>query len=263
METKPLLEVEKLALKKQKIFEQSRLRYVLRSMLASMFIGFGVMVAFKTGNAFYILHSPVAYPIAAITFGAAIILIAFGGGDLFTGNTFYYKYAALRDRMKWPKVFELLVYSYIGNILGACAFAFLIFTTGLFEIPDSSVFLMSVVEHKIQNSILHLFFRGVLCNWLVCLAFFIPMSFKESGAKMAAMLLFVYCFFISGYKHSIANMCSFSIALVIDHPETITFSGIIRNLIPVSIGNLVGAEFMMGVMYYYANKPFFKEAELE
>lgn len=64
-------------------------------MLASMFIGFGVIVAFKTGNLFYVEHSPFTYPIAAITFGGAIILIVYGGGDLFTGNTFYYTLAAL------------------------------------------------------------------------------------------------------------------------------------------------------------------------
>lgn len=253
----------KIGIKKLKIFQQSRLRYISRSMLASMFIGFGVIVAFKTGNAYYLAHSPVAYTIAAFTFGSAIVLIAFGGGDLFTGNTFYYAYAALRGRMKWPKVFELLAYSYIGNILGVFAFAFLIYTTGLFDSPNSSNFLMSVVEHKIHNPTTQLFFRGILCNWLVCLAFFIPMSFKESGAKIFSMMLFVFCFFIWGYEHSIANMCSFAIALVIEHPETVSLAGIIHNLIPVTLGNLVGGELMMGVMYYYANKPYFAEVEQE
>ena len=256
-----MLEVEKLALKKQKIFQQSHLRYILRSMLASMFIGFGVIVAFKTGNFFYLVESPFAYPMAALTFGAAIILIAFGGGDLFTGNTFYYTYAALRKRMKWSQVFKLLFYSYIGNILGAVLFALLIYSTGLFEAPASTTFLMTVVDHKLHAPVSQLFFRGILCNWLVCLAFFIPMAFKESGAKMFSMMLFVFCFFISGYEHSIANMCSFAIALVHQHPETVSFMAILRNLVPVTIGNLIGGEFMMGIMYYYANKPFLSEIE--
>ena len=76
MESKSLVLVEELALKKQSIFVQSPLRYLLRAMLASMFIGFGVIVAFKTGNLFYVEHSPFTYPIAAITFGGAIILQA-------------------------------------------------------------------------------------------------------------------------------------------------------------------------------------------
>lgn len=256
METESLLKVEQLALKKYKIFRQSQLRYIARAMLASMFIGFGVIVAFKTGNYFYMEHSPLTYPMAALTFGAAIILIAYGGGDLFTGNTFYYTYAALRKKMKWNEVVKLWVLSYFGNILGAAAFALLIFLTGLFTDSSVNSFLLSVVEHKMNTPTMELFFRAILCNWLVCLAFFIPMSLQGDGAKMFAMMLFVFCFFISGYEHSIANMCTFAIALVLNHPGTISFAGVLHNLIPVTIGNLIGGVLLMGFMYYFVNKPF-------
>jgi nitrite transporter len=259
LEIQALQEVEKLALKKHKIFKQSKTRYLARAALASMFIGFGVIVAFKTGNFFYSEHSPFAYPMAAITFGAAIILIAYGGGDLFTGNTFYYTFAALRKKMAWAQVARMWVFSYIGNIIGAAAFAFLIYTTGLFDDPSVNGFLLSVAEKKTIAPTMELFFRGILCNWLVCLAFFLPMSMKGDGPKMFAMMLFVFCFFISGYEHSIANMCTFAISMVLDQPESVTFAGVIHNLIPVTIGNLIGGGIMMGWMYYYANKPFFED----
>ncbi|AIQ50363.1 formate/nitrite transporter family protein [Paenibacillus sp. FSL R7-0331] len=256
MENEALLQVEKLALKKQRIFDQSVWRYIARAMLASMFIGFGVIVAFKTGNFFYMEHSPMTYPMAAITFGAAIILISYGGGDLFTGDTFYYSYAALRKKMQWTKVVRMWVVSYIGNILGATAFALLIFLTGLYDDSSVNSFLLNVVAHKMEAPALQLFFRAILCNWLVCLAFFVPMSMKHDGAKMFAMMLFVFCFFISGYEHSIANMCTFAIALVLDHPGTISWGGVVHNLVPVTLGNLIGGGVLMGVMYYYVNKPF-------
>jgi nitrite transporter len=256
MEMPLLSEVEKLALKKVKIFRQSLLRYILRAMLASMFIGFGVIVAFKTGNYFYLEHSPFAYPMAALTFGSAIILIAYGGGDLFTGNTFYYSYAALRGKMAWLEVTQLWVSSYIGNILGAAVFAFMIFTTGLYEESTVNGFLLSVVEKKMQVPTMELFFRGILCNWLVCLAFFIPMGLKGDGPKMFSMMLFVFCFFISGYEHSIANMCTFAIALVLNHPGTISWAGVVHNLVPVTLGNLIGGGILMAWMYHFVNKPF-------
>ena len=256
MEMPLLSEVEKLALKKVKIFRQSLLRYILRAMLASMFIGFGVIVAFKTGNYFYLEHSPFAYPMAALTFGSAIILIAYGGGDLFTGNTFYYTYAALRGKMGWLEVTHLWVSSYIGNILGAAVFAFMIFTTGLYAESSVNGFLLSVVEKKMQVPTMELFFRGILCNWLVCLAFFIPMGLKGDGPKMFSMMLFVFCFFISGYEHSIANMCTFAIALVLNHPGTISWGGVFHNLIPVTLGNLIGGGILMAWMYHFVNKPF-------
>ncbi|MCM3765060.1 formate/nitrite transporter family protein [Neobacillus niacini] len=261
MEMQPLSEVEKLAFKKVKIFRQSLLRYILRSMLASMFIGFGVIVAFKTGNYFYTEHSPLTYPMAAITFGAAIILIAYGGGDLFTGNTFYYSYAAFRKKMAWREVIKLWISSYIGNILGAAVFAFLIYTTGLFAESTVNGFLLSVVEKKMQVPTVELFFRAILCNWLVCLAFFLPLGLKGDGPKMFAMMLFVFCFFISGYEHSIANMCTFAIALVLNHPGTISWGGVIHNLVPVTIGNLFGGSLLMAWMYYFVNKPFLDDDE--
>lgn len=261
MENEALLQVEHLALKKQKIFRQSVLRYIARAMLASMFIGFGVIVAFKTGNYFFMEHSPFAYPMAAITFGAAIILISYGGGDLFTGDTFYYTYTALRRKMKWAEVVRMWIMSYIGNILGAAAFALLIYLTGLFYSSDVNGFLLYVVEHKMGAPAGQLFFRAILCNWLVCMAFFIPMNIKGDGAKMFAMVLFVFCFFISGYEHSIANMCTFAIALVLDHPGTVSWNGVVHNLVPVTIGNLIGGGILMGVMYYYVNKPFLDDTK--
>ncbi|ETT47030.1 transporter [Paenibacillus odorifer] len=261
MENEALLQVEHLALKKQKIFRQSVMRYIARAMLASMFIGFGVIVAFKTGNYFFMEQSPFAYPMAAITFGAAIILISFGGGDLFTGDTFYYTYTALRRKMKWSEVIRMWIMSYIGNILGAAVFALLIFLTGLFYSSDVNGFLLYVVEHKMEAPAGQLFFRAILCNWLVCMAFFIPMNMKGDGAKMFAMVLFVFCFFISGYEHSIANMCTFAIALVLDHPGTVSWYGVFHNLVPVTIGNLIGGGVLMGVMYYYVNKPFLDDTK--
>ncbi|MDF2606571.1 MAG: formate/nitrite transporter [Bacillales bacterium] len=259
MEIKPIANVEKLALKKYKIYNTSIFIYLLRAILASMFLGFGVIVSFKTGNLFYQVHSPLAYPMAAITFGSGIILISYGGGDLFTGNTFYFTITALRRKLRWSSAFKLLFYSYIGNIIGAIIFAFLIFTTGLFKDPAVNSFLLTVVEKKIHATTSELFFRGILCNWLVCLAFFIPMTLKGDGPKLFVMLLFVFCFFISGYEHSIANMCTFAIALILDHPNTISISGVAHNLIPVTLGNLIGGQLLMGLTYYYINKPFYEE----
>ncbi|MGG4144672.1 formate/nitrite transporter family protein [Paenibacillus algorifonticola] len=261
METEALGKVEQLAQKKHMIFKQSRIRYISRSMLASMFIGFGVIVAFKTGNFFYAEHSPLAYPMAALTFGAAIILIAYGGGDLFTGNTFYYSFTALRRKLKWTDAIKMWLTSYAGNLLGAAVFALLIMTTGLFDSEKVNTFLLSVVEAKMHTSSMELFFRAILCNWLVCLAFFIPMGMKHDGAKMFSMMLFVFCFFISGYEHSIANMCTFAIALVVDHPDTITYGGVIHNLVPVTLGNLIGGGVLMAYMYYFVNKPYFDKED--
>lgn len=254
METKAMEQVVELAMKKYKNFKYHRLEALLRAMLASMFIGFGVIVAFKTGSFFYNVESPLAYPMAALTFGTAIILIYFGGGDLFTGNTFYFTTASIQKKIPWLETLKFWGFSWIGNLLGAFLFAFIIWGTGIFKSAEISSFLMHVVEAKMHAPTLELLFRGILCNWLVCLAFFIPMTIQGDGAKIATMLLFVFGFFISGYEHSIANMSSFAVALVNPHPMQITIEGFLHNMIPVTIGNLIGGGLFMGVVYSYFNR---------
>lgn len=259
MERQALQQVEQLALGKRAIYTQSRFRYLLRAVLASMFIGFGVIVAFRTGNFFFLEQSSWAYPMAALTFGAAIILIVYGGGDLATGDTFYFAYAALRRKLRWPVAIRMWLLSYGGNIIGAALFALLIWTTGLFNDPSVNGFLQHVAAKKVDAPVMELFFRGILCNWLVCMAFFVPMNLRGDGPKLFAMMLFVFCFFISGYEHSIANMCTFAISLVLQQPDSVSPGGVVYNLIPVTIGNIIGGGIFMAYMYHYVNKPFYEK----
>ena len=87
------------------------------------------------------------------------------------------------------------------------------------------------------------------------------MALKGDGPKLFTMVLFVFCFFISGYEHSIANMCTFAIALVLDHPGTISIQGVIHNLVPVTLGNMIGGGLLMGALYAYLNKTPLDSAE--
>lgn len=260
METEALYQVEKLALKKLTIYNQSKLRYLMRSMIASMFIGFGVIVAFKTASFFYEVHSPITYPAAAFTFCIAIILIYYGGGDLFTGNTFYLSFGALRKKISWNKTLRLLCLSYFGNIVGAIFFAVFTWATGLFDSEQIHGFLLKVAHNKVDATTVEIFFRGILCNWLVCLAFFAPFMMKTDGAKMFIMILLVFSFFIAGFEHSIANMSVFAISIAAQGWGALSIEQILHNLIPATIGNIIGGSVFMAMFYYYINKPYFEES---
>lgn len=259
MEQASLEQIEQLALSKQETYENNRMHYLLRSILATMFLGIGVIVAFRTGAFFYEEGSSLAYIVAAITFGVGILLIKYGNTDLFTGNTFYFPFAAFRGKMTWTSTFKLLGATYVGNFIGAVLFACFLWATGLFN--DSSVngFLLSVASSKTETPLVELFFRAILCNWLVCLAFFLPMSIKNDMAKIFMMMLLVFSFFVSGYEHSIANMCTFAIAFVLGSAD-MTFAGIMHNLIPVTLGNFIGGAVFMGLVYHYLN-PVAKKKE--
>ncbi len=155
MDNKPFVNVEYFALKKLKIYRDSVLRFLLRAIMASMFIGFGVIVAFKSSNFFHATYTPFAYPMAAITITVAILLIAYGGADLFIGNIFYFAYTAIRGRMNWLEVLNLWLITYIGNILGAGCFSLLIHVTGLYN--DPTVKWISFCMHQQANHIIESF----------------------------------------------------------------------------------------------------------
>ncbi|PGS50913.1 formate/nitrite transporter family protein [Bacillus sp. AFS041924] len=154
MENKPLVNVEHFALKKLKVYRESIFRFLLRAIMASIFIGFGVIVAFKSSN-FFNEHSLFAFPMAAITFGVAILLIAYGGTDLFVGNIFYFAFTAIRGKMKWPEVFHLWLITYLGNIIGTFCFSLLIHLSGLYN--DPTVKWISICMHHQANNIIDAF----------------------------------------------------------------------------------------------------------
>jgi nitrite transporter NirC len=84
---------------------------------------------------------------------------------------------------------------------------------------------------------------------MVCLAVYVSTKEKNGTAKLILIYIIVFAFFISGYEHSVANFALFSLSLMHAHPDTITLSGAIANLIPTTLGNLIGGGVMVGYVY--------------
>ncbi|MFE8699477.1 formate/nitrite transporter family protein [Cytobacillus sp. FJAT-54145] len=248
---KPLDEAIQMALNKRDILSESRIKYLLKSALAGIYIGFGIMISFRLGEYFHDGTSPATMMMVAIFFGIALVLIMYGKAELFTGNTMTFTMSSLKRATSWKDTLENWLYCYFGNLMGAFFFAIIILLTGLFSSPDKSQLLMEVASYKMNTSIIEVFFRAILCNWLVCLAVWIPMHVKGDGANIAVMMLLVFGFVISGYEHSVANMVLFSISLVVSHPESVTLLGAIHNLIPVTLGNIIGGSLFVGALYVY------------
>lgn len=248
--------VIELAKKKKGYLETSLLQYLIRAALSGVYIGFGIMMSYRLGESFYDAHSPATSLISSIFFGLALVLIIYGGSELFTGNTMTFTISTLKKETTWKDTFENWIACYTGNLLGAIGFALLVMLSGLFSTSENSQYLMYVASHKMELSTTELFFRAVLCNWLVCLAVWIPLNMQGDGAKTSAMLLLVFAFVASGFEHSVANMVTFSISLAVSHPESISLMGALHNLIPVTIGNIVGGGFFVGFLYVYlSSKP--------
>ncbi|MDW0117766.1 formate/nitrite transporter family protein [Sporosarcina thermotolerans] len=251
----PLEQAVELALKKKGILNDSVLKYLIRAALAAFSVGIGLMVSFRLGEGFFDSQSPVASIMSSIFFGIALILIIYGGAELFTGNTMYFTMATLKKATTVKDTLQNWLACYGGNLIGAVIFGLLVMYSGLFSSMENSELLMSSAAMKMSGSFSEPFFRGILCNIVVCLAVWIPMHVKGDGPKITVILLLVFAFVAAGFEHSVANMVTFSIALAAPHPETVTLMGALHNLVPVTLGNIIGGGFFVGAVYVFINSP--------
>lgn len=254
MSQSPLEEAIGLAEKKAAVLKNSPLQFLTKAALAGCYIGFAVVFSFRVGEYFQAANSPAASLLAGLAFSLALVLIVIGSGELFTGNTMYLTMGILANKTTVKQLLANWFMTYFGNLAGVFLFTGLFLLTGIFSGIRSDHFLMTAVAGKVQLSAVEMFFRGILCNWLVCLAIWIPMQTKDYAAKVLLIMFIVTAFFLSGYEHSIANMALFSIALSLPHPEVITLSGAVYNLLFVTAGNIVGGGLFVGAAYIYALK---------
>ncbi|MNJ55853.1 Nitrite transporter NirC [compost metagenome] len=135
---------------------------------------------------------------------------------------------------------------------GAVVVAGLIVGSGLFKAAGSEHLIFAATANKMNAPVMELFFRGILCNWLVCLAIWMSNRTKEDIAKLVLIWWCLYAFIGSGYEHSVANMTLLSLSLMLpNHPETITLAGWFHNMIPVTLGNIVGGSVFVGMAYWF------------
>jgi len=242
------------AIKSTRMLQLRPLEYLVRAMLAGIFIGFAIIFTLKAINGLYMAESPAATLVGGLTFGVALVLIIYGGAELFTGNTMYFTTATMRGYTTKMDTMKVWLICLIGNGLGGLAFALLFSQTGILQELGMNNWLFAVSETKIHHSTWEIFTRAIFCNWMVCLAIFIPKNMKNELAQIMMMMVLVAVFFASGFDHVIANMALFSIALIVPHPDTITFAGAMHNLLPALAGNIIGGAVFMGMIYTWLNK---------
>ncbi|WP_332692910.1 formate/nitrite transporter family protein [Halalkalibacter lacteus] len=239
-----------LALEKKKLLDTSLVRYLISASLAGAYIGLAVVLSFSVGGAFSELSTPVASLLVGLSFGVALVLITFAGAELFTGNNMVFAVSTLSGVTTWKDMITNWIWCYLGNFMGASLFCILIFFSGVFSGISTDHFLMVVASNKMSLSTSELFFRGILCNWLVCLAIWCTLRTKNDAAKIMMILWILLTFIVSGYEHSIANMAILGLALIHPSPDTVTLAGYISNIVPVTLGNIVGGTFFLGCLYW-------------
>jgi nitrite transporter NirC len=143
------------------------------------------------------------------------------------------------------------VVSWIGNLIGAVVLAAILHAAGGgVLLTDGSDFFFKAVDAKMTAPGVALFAKGLLCNWLVCLAVWMVSRTNNDGAKLGLIFWPVFAFVAGGFEHSVANMFVFALALIAEHPANITFAGAVHNEFFVTLGNRAGGGIFMGLGYW-------------
>jgi len=228
--------------------------YFLLSALAGIYLGFGIVLIFSVGGP--IAQSdgaPYLKLIMGASFGVALSLVIFAGSELFTGNNMVFAVGRLSKRVGYGPILYLFGLCFVGNLAGSLFLAWLVVEGG--SLPASSQeLILKVASMKMNLGVKELFLRGILCNWLVCLAVWIALRTKNETARLIMIFWCLFAFIASAYEHSIANQTLLGLAMFLPHGADISVAGFIHNQIWVTLGNMVGGGLLVGMVYWLAHK---------
>lgn len=225
--------------------------------------------------AFNLFADPETYGLGKVLagsiFGTGLMLVVLAGGELFTGNTMML--AALCDRrITAYRMLRNWVIVYAGNLVGSLLVAWMMAHSGLFNSGGEMLgaVTVNIAVYKVQLSFSQGFILGILCNWLVCLAVWMAAGTASMVGKIFAIFFPIWLFITSGFEHSVANMYYIPagifanqlnphyaqlLGLSEDALSYLTWQGFfVNNLIPVTLGNIVGGGVLVAMAYWYAYK---------
>lgn len=235
---------------KRELFITNRKAYLLHGILAGAYIGLGIVLIFVIGAPLAEAHSPYTSLIMGATFGIALSLVILAGADLFTGNTLVLSMGLLNGRLNWNETIKMMTVNYFANFAGSLMVAFIVYQAGTFSSPTNEHFLAFIAAKKMHLSFTSLFFRGILCNWLVTLSVWCCYRLKSEAAKLVMIFWCLLGFIGPGYEHSIANMTLLSLANLVSSSHDISWNGVLHNLIPVTLGNMVSGIGFVACTYW-------------
>ena len=227
-------------------------KMIVLGMLAGAYIGFGACVFVQAtaagGDAFQAMASKL---IGAALFPVGLMMVILCGAELFTGNNLL-TLALMNKRISAGSMLRNWVIVYIGNLLGSVILAFLLAKSGLFA-DAAGERAMAVAAAKTSMPFTAALIRGIFCNILVVLACWLQAGAKDLAGKILAIWFPIMLFVFAGFEHSVANMTYIPLGIFLG--ADVTWGAFfIGNLLPVTIGNLIGGAAVIPFAYYYAYK---------
>ena len=218
---------------------QSLPRMLLLGALAGAFIAFAGVAASIGGALGGKLASATIFPI-----GLTMVLLA--GSELFTGNCLFLM-PLLRRNITAGHMLRNWVAVYLGNLLGSVAVAFLVVQCGALDGIAEAAVAAALTKAALPFGVALL--RGVLCNFLVCLAVWMAFCAQSAGGKVVSLFGPIFLFVVCGFEHSVANMYYIPAGIFLAENGEVTWLSLWQNLLPVTLGNMVGGCGLGGILY--------------
>jgi len=236
------------------------------AVLAGAFIAMGAVFATTTTAGAADLPYGLTRLIAGVTFSLGLILVVVAGAELFTGNNLIVMAWASR-RVSTLRLLRNWAIVYAGNFVGAISTAGLLYLGRQYEFGKGAVGVqaLTIASTKTGLGFVQALVLGALCNALVCLAVWLCYSARSTADKILAIVPPIAAFVAAGFEHSVANMYFIPFGLLVKHDSAFvgSISGapdlshltwgrfLAHNLVPVTIGNIVGGGLMVGALYWF------------
>jgi formate/nitrite transporter len=236
-----------------------------KAVLAGAFIGLGAMFATTTAAATSTLPYGVARLLIGLVFCLGLILVVVAWAELFTGNNLIVMAWANCKISTWVLLRNWLIV-YLGNFVGSLGTAVLVFYSKQYTAGDGSVgeVTQKIALGKVDLGFVQALALGILCNGLVCLAVWLTYSAHCVADKILSIIFPITVFVAAGFEHSIANMYfvpyallikafypAFVVASKIDISSLTWGSFLLKNLLPVTLGNIIGGCILVAIMYWF------------
>lgn len=244
------------------------IRTLFLSILAGMMIGMGAtfMLFVKADSTLTFAPSQI---LGGLCFSLGLVCVIIAGAELFTGNALMVC-AAADKKISWKALLKNWSIVYVGNLIGSLILVFILMKAGTPFLNDGAVgdAMINVAVSKIGLSSGQIFFRGIVCNWLVCLAVWMGFAGHTVIDKVFTTIFPVMAFVACGFEHCVANMFFLPMGTIVfseigysgdinpliatNFIDILTLGGICHNIIFATLGNIVGGAIFVGMFYWIA-----------
>ena len=237
------------------------------AILAGAYIALGaIMFTIITNDLAAIVGDGLTRLIGGVSFSLGLILVVLGGAELFTGNNMIMT-GFLEKKVSGKQLLNNWFWVYLFNFVGSLLVVFLFYYSGIWKANGGAIGVRAVNVAAAKASLpwVEALFRGIFCNWLVCLAVWLASAGRDVIGKILAIMIPIAAFVAAGFEHSVANMYFVPMGLALVNnpalaellkPEVIqglTWQGFfLNNLIPVTIGNIIGGAGFVAAIYWGA-----------